>query len=439
MAKTTVPCNFSWLSKHRSLLFGAAIILVLILCALFFLSGSRSSAARSAKSVSASDGVTSQNCSIRVDDVDLEFDPPNSTFYDDPSLSYSLNKPIQNWDEKRREWLQNHPSFAAGARDRVLLLTGSQPSPCKNSNGDHLMLRSFKNKVDYCRIHGCDVFYSNTFLHPKMRSYWAKLPLVRAAMVAHPEAEWIWWVDSDAVFTDMEFKLPLRRYNDHNLVVHGWAHLIYRKRSWVGVNAGVFMIRNCQWAMDFIQVWANMGPQSPDFKKWGRIQKATFPDKMFPESDDQSALIYLMLKEKEKWTDKIYVEGEYYFQGYWLDVVGTLDNVTASYVEIEEGVRMLRRRHAEKEAESYAALRETYLSDAGYGRGSWRRPFITHFTGCQPCNGEHNPAYKGEFCWVGMERALNFADNQVLRRYGFVHPHLQESSSVSALPFDVPA
>ncbi|PRQ48229.1 putative xyloglucan 6-xylosyltransferase [Rosa chinensis] len=24
---------------------------------------------------------------------------------------------------------------------------------------------------------------------------------------------------------------------------------------------------------------------------------------------------------------------------------------------------------------------------------------VTHFTGCQPCNGEHNPKYKGDACW----------------------------------------
>ncbi|GFY93715.1 Galactosyl transferase GMA12/MNN10 family protein [Actinidia rufa] len=370
---------------------------------------------RTQKPISASDGITGDDCNTPPSSAsNLLLDPPNSTFYDDPTLSYSIEEPMQDWDEKRREWLNHQPSFSAGGDDRVLVLTGSQPSPCKNPIGDHLLLRLFKNKVDYCRIHGYDIFYSNSFLHPKMRSYWAKLPLIRAAMVVHPEAEWIWWVDSDAVFTDMEFKLPLRRYKAHNMVVHGWPHLIYEKRSWVGVNAGVFLIRNCQWSMDFMNVWASMGPQSPNFAKWGRIQKSTFPDKMFPASDDQSALVYLLLKEREKWADKIYVEGEYYFQG-------------------------LRRRYAEKLSGSYAALREPYLKKAGYGKGSWRRPFVTHFTGCQPCNGDHNPLYTGDSCWVGMERTLNFADNQVLRRYGYMRPNLLNSSHVSLLPFDFPA
>ncbi|KAE9449599.1 hypothetical protein C3L33_18503, partial [Rhododendron williamsianum] len=385
----------------------------------------------------------SEHKKANADPVNLRHDPPDPTFYDDPRLSYSIDRPLRNWDDKRREWMKHHPSFSAGARagggERIVVVTGSQATPCKNPIGDHLLLRFFKNKVDYCRIHGYDVFYNNVLLHPEMHSYWAKIPAVRAAMVAHPEAEWIWWVDSDAAFTDMDFKLPLERYKNHNLVVHGWKNLIYEEKSWVAVNAGVFLIRNCQWSLEFMEVWASMGPQSPNYGKWGKIQKATFPDKFFPESDDQSGLVYLLLKEKEKWGDKIYVEGEYYFEGYWLEIVGTLDNITEKYVGIEKEVPRLRRRHAEKVSEGYAEMMEPYLKEAGYGRWSWRRPFITHFTGCQPCSGKHNKMYSGKSCWDGMQRALNFADNQVLRSFGYVHPDLLDSSSVSPLPLDFPA
>jgi hypothetical protein len=379
--------------------------------------------------------IDSRNCGA---DVDRRYDPDETTFYDEPEMSYSLGKPVKDWDEKRREWLKQHPSFAAGARDRVLMLTGSQPSPCKNPIGDHLLLRFFKNKVDYCRIHGCDVFYNNVFLHPKMVSYWAKLPVVRAAMLAHPEAEWIWWVDSDALITDMDFKLPLDRYKDHNLVAHGWFHVIYDEKSWTGLNAGVFLIRNCQWSMDLIDVWAGMGPQSPEYHKWGQILRSTFKDKLFPESDDQSALIYLIFKEKAKWADKVYLEGEYYFEGYWHEILGTLDNITNRYMDMEREDATLRRRHAEKVSERYAAFKEErHLKEAGNGRGSWRRPFITHFAGCQPCSGNHNEMYTGNLCGDGMRKALNFAENQVLRNFGFVHPDPLDSS-VSTVPFDYP-
>ncbi|KAJ0873459.1 putative xyloglucan 6-xylosyltransferase [Helianthus annuus] len=369
----------------------------------------------------------------------LTHDPPESTFYDDPNLTYTIEKPITNWDQKRREWLWLHPSFIPGLETRVLLVTGSQSTPCQNPIGDHLLLRFFKNKVDYCRIHGYDIFYNNVLLHPEMFTYWAKIPAVRAAMLAHPETEWIWWVDSDAAFTDMDFKLPLHRYKDYNFVVHGWPELIYKKKSWTSLNAGVFLIRNSQWALDFMDVWAGMGPQTPNYEKWGELLRKTCKDKFFPESDDQTGLVYLLLKEKEKWGNKIYVEDGYYFEGYWMEIVGKLENITEKYNGVEKRVSKLRRRHAEKVRGAYVTTWEEYLKGVGYGREGWRRPFMTHFTGCQPCSGTHNEEYSMQGCWDAMQKVLNFGDNQVLRNYGFVHPSLGDSGSVMPLPFDYPA
>ncbi|OAY35616.1 putative glycosyltransferase 7 [Manihot esculenta] len=384
-------------------------------------------------------GFDSRGCLQEEPAVNLRYDPPDRTFYDDPELRYSIEHRIKDWDEKRKEWLKYHPSFAAGARDRVVMVTGSQPKPCKNPIGDHLLLRLFKNKVDYCRIHGYDIFYNNVLLHPKMNSFWAKLPAVKAAMLAHPGAEWIWWVDSDAMFSDMEYKLPLRRYDykNHNMVVHGWANLIYDEKSWTALNAGVFLIRNCQWSMDFMDSWAQMGPIGPEYVKWGHIQRSIFKDKLFPGSDDQTALIYQIYKDKSL-LDKIYLEGEYYFEGYWLEIVKTYDNATEKYMEMERENPKLRRRHAEKVSEQYGAFRESQLNEAGNAKGSWRRPFITHFTGCQPCSGNHNELYKGDSCWNAMTRALNYADNQVLRNYGFMRPDLRDTKTVVETPFDYP-
>lgn len=376
---------------------------------------------------------------VQCSGLNMQLDPREPGFYDDPDLSYSIEKSITNWDEKRHQWFKSHPSFKPGSENRILMVTGSQSSPCKNPIGDHLLLRCFKNKVDYARIHGHEIFYSNALLHPKMNSYWAKLPVVKAAMLAHPEAEWIWWVDSDAIFTDMEFKPPLHRYRQHNLVVHGWPNIIYDKPSWTALNAGVFLIRNCQWSMDLIDTWKSMGPVSPDYKKWGPIQRSIFKDKLFPESDDQTALIYLLYKHKELYYPKIYLEGEYYLQGYWIGVVDGFANVTERYLEMEREDDTLRRRHAEKVSERYGAFREErFLKGEFGGRGSRRRAFVTHFTGCQPCSGDHNPSYDGDTCWNEMIRALNFADNQVMRVYGHVHSDLSKTSPLQPLPFDYP-
>jgi hypothetical protein len=74
-------------------------------------------------------------------------------------------------------------------------------------------------------------------------------------------------------------------------------------------------MRNCEWSMDFMERWAVMGPQSPLYESFAKILTDVLPDRALTESDDQSALIYLMIKEKKKWAGKIYIENEYFFQG----------------------------------------------------------------------------------------------------------------------------
>lgn len=61
-------------------------------------------------------------------------------------------------------------------------------------------------------------------------------------MVAHSEAEWRWWMDSDVVITDMEFEHPLEKYKEFNVIIHGWMENVYKKRSWLEINARVGLL-----------------------------------------------------------------------------------------------------------------------------------------------------------------------------------------------------
>ena len=376
------------------------------------------------------------------------------TFYDDPSLSYSVRgRRVTGWDAKRAAWLRSRgldPGSPAVTR-RVVMVSGSQPEPCAGTGGDHLLLRFLKNKLDYCRLHGVELLYNTALLEPSMVAYWAKIPAVRAAMLAHPEAEWVWWVDADAVFTDMDFAPPLERYaGSYDLVVYGWDAEVYEERSWVGLNAGVFLIRNCQWALDLMDAWARMGPAFPEHAAWGKKMREELAGKPDDEADDQSALVYLLARDSggaRRWANRTRLEAGYYFQGYWAEIVGRLDGVAARYAAAERGAAAgsagLRRRHAEREHARYAAARDAAVSGAvpgpaGGGQKGWRRPFVTHFTGCQPCGGAPNRRYSRRRCAEGMRRALAFADDQVLRAYGFRRA-APLSDSVVPLPFDYPA
>ncbi|KMZ61441.1 Galactomannan galactosyltransferase, family GT34 [Zostera marina] len=343
-----------------------------------------------------------------------------ANFYSDPNLTYTIATPLHHWDSNRRLWIENHKPQTSTVSVKVLLVSASRPTPCSNPIGDHLLLRLFKNKQDYSRIHGFSFFYNTALFHPEMFGYWNKIPTVRSAMVAHPEVDWIWWIDSDAAITDMDFVIPFHKYKNHNMVVHGWPDLVYNRKSWTGLNAGVFLMRNCQWSLDLMDVWAQMGPQTPHYVEWGKKQKATVIDKLYPEADDQTGLVYLMSKYKEKWGDKIYLEYEYRLSGYWLEIIGTLDNITKQE-EADLG------RKPETAKQRYAEVDKLHNAN-----NASRRPFVTHFTGCQPCSGKHNINYSDDQCWDGMRKALDFADDQVLHSYGF--RHVGSGGTVAATP-----
>ncbi|KAL3528424.1 hypothetical protein ACH5RR_007746 [Cinchona calisaya] len=314
-------------------------------------------------------------------DNDGNPNPPNPT-------TYSLGPKIRNWDEERKVWLSKNPEFPnfINGKPRILLVSGSPPNPCDNAIGDHYLLKGVKNKIDYCRIHGIEIVYNMAQLDNEMVGYWSKLPLIRRLMLSHPEVEWIWWMDSDALFTDMSFGIPVNKYNDYNLVVHGYKDLLLKQKSWIALNTGSFFIRNSQWSLDLLDAWAPMGLKGSVREEAGKILTAKLKGRPRFEADDQSALIHLLISKKEEWMDKVFVENSYYLHGYWAGLV-----------------------------DRYEEMIEKYHP----GLGDERWPFVTHFVGCKPCGSYGD--YPAERCLKSMERAFNFADNQVLKLYGFKH------------------
>ncbi|EFJ06410.1 glycosyltransferase CAZy family GT34-like protein [Selaginella moellendorffii] len=326
----------------------------------------------------------------------------NKTLSIDPLLntSFTLGARISDWDEQRRAFLEKNPdaNVDSSGRPKLFMLTGSQPGPCHNLMGDHMLLKAVKNKIDYCRIHDMELFYNMATFSRDMPSWWVKLPLIRSFMLAHPEVEWLWWIDSDAVLTDMTFQFPSERYKDYNLVIHGWEHLVYGERKWTGLNMGIFLVRNCQWTLDLFDTLAPMGYRGVVGDRVGKVLTMALsgrPESF--ESDDQGAFIYLLNADRNTWGSKVYLENSYFLNGYWKDIVDKYEG----YVE---------------------------SSHPGFGDDRW--PFVTHFTGCQICSGKINNVYTAEECTAQMSRALTLADNQVLHSYGYAHPSLATAEIV---------
>uniref|UniRef100_A0ACD5WWP0 Uncharacterized protein n=1 Tax=Avena sativa TaxID=4498 RepID=A0ACD5WWP0_AVESA len=320
---------------------------------------------------------------------DDEPEPQPRSLRDPP---YTLGPKISDWDEQRAAWNARHPEtppFLNDVKPRVMLVTGSSPKPCENPVGDHYLLKSIKNKMDYCRIHDIEIFYNMALLDAELAGFWAKLPLLRALLLAHPEVEFFWWMDSDAMFTDMAFELPWERYGPYNFVLHGWDEMVYDDKNWIGLNTGSFLIRNCQWSLDYLDTWAPMGPKGPVRIEAGRVLTKFLKDRPVFEADDQSAMVYILATQREKWGDKVYLENGYYLHGYWGILV-----------------------------DRYEEMLENYQP----GLGDHRWPLVTHFVGCKPCSKFGD--YPVERCLKQMDRAFNFGDNQVLHMYGFEHKSL---------------
>eukprot|EP00850_Spirogloea_muscicola_P020278 SM000211S06648 [mRNA] locus=s211:190111:193035:- [translate_table: standard] len=313
----------------------------------------------------------------------------------DPRRPYSLGPKISDWNERREMAIAHKPgcNVSASGRPRMMLVTGSQPKECENPLGDHLLLMAFKNKMDYCRLHDVEVFYNMAHLDRVMSGFWAKLPLLRHLMLSHPEVEWFWWMDSDAMFTDMVFELPMEKYEPYDMVLHGWERDVYELERWVGLNTGSFLIRNNQWILDMLDVWAQMGPKGRVRTEAGKLLTAALKDRPAFEADDQSALVYLLIKNQAEWRPHVYLEQTYFLHGYWGIIVDKYEELMAKH-------------------------------HPGYGDKRW--PFVTHFVGCKPCSLADN--YDAERCVVQMNRAFNFADNQVLQHYGYGHKHLNTTA-----------
>jgi xyloglucan 6-xylosyltransferase len=251
-----------------------------------------------------------------------------------------------------------------------------------------------------CRLHDIELYYSMAVIDSQMTSFWVKHPMIRKLMLSHPEAEWIWWMDSDAFFTDMTFEIPFEKYENHNMILHGFEDKLFEKKSWVGINAGSFLLRNCQWSLDLLDAWTSYGHPRVA-KQVGEMLSQALTDRPVFDSDDQSVLAYLLVTQTAKWVPKVFLENSYYLHGYWVILVDNYENYMAN-------------------------------SKPGYGDHRW--PFVTHFVGCKPCGNE--ASYGMQRCLKQMERAFNFGDNQILDHYGYQHRTLNSSKEVGKVRYD---
>ena len=117
-------------------------------------------------------------------------------------LPPSLTPSPSDWDAQRASFLSSHPgaNSTASGSPKLMMVSGSGSEPC-GGDGDFLLLLFLKNKQDYARAHALPFYHAMGALDPRFTGFWVKVALLHAVMRRHPEVEWFWWIDADAMIT----------------------------------------------------------------------------------------------------------------------------------------------------------------------------------------------------------------------------------------------
>ena len=121
--------------------------------------------------------------------------------------------------------LQHGPAVAPL---ELLVVTATQPAPCTTLHGDHMVQLALKNKWQYASRHGYGTWASTELLSPwDLGGQWNKVALLSVlseeGCTAVRGARWLLWVDDDAIFVDMNFTMPLQRYEAAGIDLVLWA------------------------------------------------------------------------------------------------------------------------------------------------------------------------------------------------------------------------
>ncbi|MCO5580775.1 hypothetical protein L7F22_034664 [Adiantum nelumboides] len=148
----------------------------------------------------------------------------------------SLDDGIDRITDARR-----HKAFAPVPH--IMLVTGSSLAKCDSAIEAQFLLKFLKNKMDYCHLQVIEIFFD---AETDVSNEVAKLNLLRKLLLAHPEVEWLWWMDSTAMLTNMTYQLPYGRLLEHNVVKHNLGD---------GASSGIgksTLVRNCEWTLEYL-------------------------------------------------------------------------------------------------------------------------------------------------------------------------------------------
>ncbi|GAQ78944.1 hypothetical protein KFL_000210300 [Klebsormidium nitens] len=272
-------------------------------------------------------------------------------------------------------------------RPNLLLVTAVDTAHCETYRGSEFTLKALQNKIDYARLHNYSLWNSVEMLDSKFDNWWVKIILLKKLMLANPSMEWFLWIDTDVLITDMSMRIPLEKYEGYDFVLHGDRIRVFEEPHWLGLNTGVFLLRNTEWSLEFLDALLATGEAGEVRDSFGRLLNEKLKGRKeaaqdFP-ADDQSSTVYLLSTFPEKWATKTYIDEEFIFNTWFIDVLKRLDQI-------------------------------------GGGSSGEKLPFTCHFNGCKFCHG-HGDAGREAACVDNFDRVYHYANDQVLKSLGLKH------------------
>lgn len=123
----------------------------------------------------------------------------------------------------------------------------------------------------YCEKYNLELVVSNNKRYPNRHSAWERLPLMLETL---SRFDYLVWIDADAFF-----------YSDANNIVdiitgrEDYSFIFSRDIGNVNINTGVFIVKNCEYSINFLKVWA--------------YDEFLYKNNPFPCWWDQGVLLYM--------------------------------------------------------------------------------------------------------------------------------------------------
>jgi hypothetical protein len=147
------------------------------------------------------------------------------------------------------------------AKDRPKMAVVSMFNDAHKQLADH----TWPNKVAYAEKHGYLSFAKIDGWNIKP-IHFEKITHMLYVMAEHPDVDWVWWLDNDAVITNPDIELESIVDPDYHIII---------TTDIASINAGSFIVRNSIQGRDWLQFILDKGLEHYRDNRWPEQQPMT--------------------------------------------------------------------------------------------------------------------------------------------------------------------